>query len=194
MSDIKFLSKLKLDGIKFRRLTYFDLARVKWLNELCLPENYSWRTWLGLYNLFSDISFVAIDTKKDLACAYCVNKMDEGPSFWNKNKIVKKGHVFSVATHPDYRKRGLATILLALSFDAMFKKGAEEIFLEVRVSNTPAITLYQKRFKMEIVGRVVGYYHDGEDCYVMAVPRIRVENLIREIVRYVKDKNLLEYE
>jgi len=45
--------------------------------------------------------------------------------------------------------------------------GVEEYYLEVRVSNTPAINLYRK-LGFETAGRIVGYYLDGEDAYLMA--------------------------
>jgi len=44
---------------------------------------------------------------------------------------------------------------------------ATECYLEVRVSNTPAINLYSKLGFM-IVKIMKGYYADGEDAYVMA--------------------------
>ncbi len=47
--------------------------------------------------------------------------------------------------------------------------GAEEVYLEVRVSNTPAINLY-KKLDYRVVDLIKGYYHDGEDAYIMARP------------------------
>ena len=44
----------------------------------------------------------------------------------------------------------------------------ESLFLEVRVSNTPAINLY-KKFGFKIVRRIPYYYRDGEDAYVMVI-------------------------
>ncbi|MEM4138682.1 MAG: GNAT family N-acetyltransferase, partial [Sulfolobaceae archaeon] len=43
----------------------------------------------------------------------------------------------------------------------------EEVFLEVRVSNVPAISLYKKLGFREV--KVLRYYYaDGEDAYLMA--------------------------
>ncbi|MDR0797125.1 MAG: ribosomal-protein-alanine acetyltransferase, partial [Nitrososphaerota archaeon] len=39
-------------------------------------------------------------------------------------------------------------------------------FLEVRVTNEPAISLY-KKLDFEISRTINGYYSDGEDAYVM---------------------------
>jgi ribosomal-protein-alanine N-acetyltransferase len=46
--------------------------------------------------------------------------------------------------------------------------GAGEGYLEVRVSNEPAIELYS-RLSFQKVKRNYGYYMDGEDAWVMAV-------------------------
>ena len=47
-------------------------------------------------------------------------------------------------------------------------KGLQKASLEVRVSNTPAIHLYQK-LGFSPVWMESRYYSDGEDCYVMMV-------------------------
>jgi ribosomal-protein-alanine N-acetyltransferase len=44
----------------------------------------------------------------------------------------------------------------------------ESIYLEVRVSNTPAISLY-KKFGFSISKIKRGYYRDGEDAYEMTL-------------------------
>src|SRR2546425_837245 len=44
----------------------------------------------------------------------------------------------------------------------------DEIYLEVRVSNTGAIKMYE-RLAFEIKSRLRSYYRDGEDAYLMAL-------------------------
>ena len=45
-------------------------------------------------------------------------------------------------------------------------RGCKEAYLEVRVSNIPAISLYEKLgFRKESV--INGYYRDGEAAYLM---------------------------
>jgi ribosomal-protein-alanine N-acetyltransferase len=76
--------------------------------------------------------------------------------------------VFNVCSHPDWRRRGIAEALLQEAFSTAWDFGAEAVFLEVRVSNTPACGLYEK-MGFERVGRRKGYYPaaDGrEDAWV----------------------------
>jgi ribosomal-protein-alanine N-acetyltransferase len=72
----------------------------------------------------------------------------------------------SLAVDPEYRRQGIATILLIKLLDAIKKRGATFIILEVRPSNKPAIELY-KNFGFQIVEREKDYYLD-EDAWIMA--------------------------
>lgn len=76
------------------------------------------------------------------------------------------GHVISIAVHPDYRRKSIATVLMR-AVETIFKKRKVRVVrLEVRVSNKPAINMYSK-LGYEIGYRKKGYYRDGEDAYVM---------------------------
>lgn len=66
-----------------------------------------------------------------------------------------------------FRNKGYATQLLEFAQAELKNKGIEKIFLEVRKSNIPAKSLYQKKGYKEISVRKK-YYSDGEDAVVMA--------------------------
>ena len=74
--------------------------------------------------------------------------------------------VANIAVDAPFRGKGYAKILM----DAMHARAkeiqAEECFLEVRVSNISAISLY-KKYGYETYGVRAKYYPDGEDAYVM---------------------------
>ena len=72
----------------------------------------------------------------------------------------------SLAVDPEYRRQGVATILLIKLLDAIKMRGATFIVLEVRPSNKAAIALY-KSFGFQIVEREKDYYSD-EDAWIMA--------------------------
>jgi ribosomal-protein-alanine N-acetyltransferase len=67
-----------------------------------------------------------------------------------------EGNITNIAVHPEYRKRGIASkileALLSVSGDC------EQIFLEVRQSNTAAIGLYEK-YGFKKYGIRKNYYH-----------------------------------
>jgi len=78
-------------------------------------------------------------------------------------------HISTLAVHPSFRGLGIGRNLLEATLDEMARRGAEIATLEVRLSNTAAISLYQK-LGFEVVGRRAGYYRDnGEDALLMTV-------------------------
>ena len=67
--------------------------------------------------------------------------------------------LYRIAVLPDSRHTGAASALMEELFAVLREEGCSSLFLEVRESNTPAISLY-KKFGMEEVGRRKNYYRD----------------------------------
>jgi [ribosomal protein S18]-alanine N-acetyltransferase len=83
--------------------------------------------------------------------------------------IVDEAHIASVAVHPDYRRLGYGEQLVITAMRHALKTGMKFVTLEVRASNLPAQTLYQK-LGFEIAGRRLRYYKDNqEDAIIMTV-------------------------
>lgn len=75
-------------------------------------------------------------------------------------------HILAIATHPDFRGRGIATQLLAHVLEVARTTGCSLATLEVRRSNAPAIALYE-RAGFSTVHVRARYYQDDEDALVM---------------------------
>ena len=83
--------------------------------------------------------------------------------------LVDEAHIATLAIHPDHRKQGVATKLLAHTLRYMAMEGAVTSFLEVREGNHAARDLYRK-FGYEETGRRKKYYKDNdEDAILMAL-------------------------
>jgi len=78
-------------------------------------------------------------------------------------------HILNLACHPRFRRQKVATGLLAHCLAHAGSRGVKWAYLEVRRSNTEALSLYAKHgFKP--VGLRKGYYTDTrEDAIVMAL-------------------------
>jgi ribosomal-protein-alanine N-acetyltransferase len=75
-------------------------------------------------------------------------------------------HVMNVAVDPDLRRTGIATTLLLQLLERVGDSAAR-FTLEVRTSNAPAISLYE-RFGFRSAGTRRRYYQDnGEDALIM---------------------------
>lgn len=81
--------------------------------------------------------------------------------------VFTDGEILNIAVLPEYRRRGLADKLFDACCEHCRSLSMETLFLEVRESNAPAISLYQKR-GFEPIGRRKNYYRQPkEDALVM---------------------------
>lgn len=83
-----------------------------------------------------------------------------------------EAQLLNLSVVPDARRQGLGSDLLARFLDDALRLGAAQVFLEVRVSNTAAIALYERAGFVRVARRV-DYYPPGpgstprEDALVM---------------------------
>jgi ribosomal-protein-alanine N-acetyltransferase len=87
--------------------------------------------------------------------------------------FVDEGHISTIASHPDWRGRGVGELLLVSLLREAQRRDAAFATLEVRVSNIVAQNLYTKYGFVE-VGRRKRYYRDNnEDALIMTVENFR---------------------
>ena len=96
-----------------------------------------------------------------------MGRIESGLSLFSIFHRAKKGHTVSIAVLPEYRRSKVATKLINASSEAMREYGADELFLEVRMSNTAAVKLYES-LEYKIVKELRHYYRDMEGAYLMA--------------------------
>ena len=151
------------EGFVVRKATIKDLDRIIYINRVSLPENYTRYFFVEHLNKWPNAFFVA-EVNGEVV-GYVMSRVELG---WGHTKLglVKKGHIVSLAVLEGYRRRGIGTALMRASIEGLRNYGAKEVYLEVRVSNTPAIKLYEKLgfVKKKIIP---SYYLDGEDAYLM---------------------------
>lgn len=77
--------------------------------------------------------------------------------------------ILNLAVHPEFRRQGIASKLLSTALQKACEQGAAKAYLEVRVSNDPAIAFY-KVHGFRALGRRTRYYPDPcEDALVLAL-------------------------
>lgn len=132
-----------------------DIKPIAELDKLCFQDPWSEKSFHS-------------EIMENEAALYIVGEIDGGlvgyAGVW---AIVDEGHITNVAVHPDYRKKGIGEILVAVMIESCEKEGIFRQTLEVRPSNEAALKLYGK-FGFKAVGRRKGYYADnGEDALIM---------------------------
>ena len=76
-------------------------------------------------------------------------------------------HILNVAVHPSFRRMGIASQMIDHLLEKCRAEGILHYFLEVRVSNEGAISLY-KKYGFKVCGVRRRYYADtGEDALIM---------------------------
>ncbi|EWG07341.1 MAG: ribosomal-protein-alanine acetyltransferase [Candidatus Aramenus sulfurataquae] len=150
-----------------RNVRLDDVDSIIKINRLTLPENYPYYFFVEHVKEYDKAFYVAVVDGEIVG--YIMPRIEYGFSnFKAIPTLVKKGHVVSIAVLEKFRNQGIGSALLDASIKSMKEDyGAEEVYLEVRVTNYPAISLYEK-FGFTKVKVLKHYYADGEDAYLMA--------------------------
>jgi [ribosomal protein S18]-alanine N-acetyltransferase len=156
----------KVGDYQIRRCERDDIASVIDINAETLPEHYSDYFYYEILSEFPE-TFLIAELEGSLI-GYVMCRIEYGFSHLRKLGLARKGHVVSIAVREQHRGKGVGTMLMRATQEAMTKRNATESYLEVRVSNSEAIALYQ-RLGYKVSGRLEAYYKDGEAALVMAI-------------------------
>ena len=81
--------------------------------------------------------------------------------------IIDEGHITTIAVKNEFLRNHIGEALIHQIIEDCYKDGVKYLTLEVRVSNEPAIKLYEK-YGFQSLGTRKGYYQDNnEDALIM---------------------------
>lgn len=148
--------------MKVETLTAEHLAQVAELEQLCFADPWSEK---ALELLLGDGAYGAVCLQEGRVMAY-------GGVLW----APFEGQITNIATHPNARRCGMGAAVLEHLIAVAIERACEQLSLEARVSNTPAISLYE-RYGFEKMGLRRGFYkHPTEDAYVMCLSLDKSKN------------------
>lgn len=134
-------------------MTLDDVAEIAELEKKCFALPWSEKS---LRDEMSNKLAVYIVAKDSGHCAGYAG-------FWN---VSGEGGITNVAVLPEYRRRGVGSMLIAKMIKIALDLKLEILTLEVRKSNTAAQGLYIK-YGFDIIGERKRYYSDnGEDAWI----------------------------
>jgi len=137
---------------KIRRMKENDLQEVVEIERLSFPSPWPKESFLlELQNPYSNL-FVWEEEGEIL-----------GYIIWRV--IAGEVHILNISVHPKMRRMGIGKKLMEFCLEE--EKGSHHIFLEVRVSNKPAIKLYEK-LGFRKIARIKNYYNfPKQDAFLM---------------------------
>ena len=101
--------------------------------------------------------------------------------------IIDEGHITTIAVKNEYLRNHIGEALIQKIIQDCYSEGIKYLTLEVRVSNIPAIKLYEK-YGFQSLGTRKGYYQDNdEDALIMWT-----ENIFYEKYKNIYEKNCAE--
>ncbi len=129
-----------------------DLEEVIEIANTSLTERYFPTLFMDIYQAWPQ-GFLVAESKNILG-------------FIAGNKIYNEARILMLAVREKYRRKGIGTNLLRRFLSVCKKEGLVSIRLEVRTTNTGAITFY-KKFGFHIISFIPNYYSNGDTAYVM---------------------------
>ena len=141
-----------VEGTAIRRLAYSDLPAVISIERRSFPTPWSLAMFVLELSKPSGICLAATDGNELLGYLVC-------------SRYEQVWHLMNVAVAPEKRRSGIARRLISRLVEEA--GGKLPFTLEVRVSNQPAITMYE-RLGFRSAGVRPRYYQDnGEDALIM---------------------------
>jgi ribosomal-protein-alanine N-acetyltransferase len=145
------------EKIIIRQLKWVDpeLEQILEIDALCFNEYdaYTIEDYQRWFNFNPELCLVAVIG--DRIAGDVISRIVDG-----------KAELASMATHPSYRRRGVAEALLAETVSRIKERGIYQIDIEVRKTNFIGQSFW-KKMGFTIIGEHPGFYGDGEDAYKM---------------------------
>lgn len=162
----KITSMVLASSVVIRPAMERDLEGIVSLNRAALPENYLPEFFENLMRVYGEYFLAAEIEGRFVGYAMC--RIELGMHQNGSFGIIKKGHIVSLAVDKGQRRQGIGRALVEEVMRRMKATGLKECFLEVRVTNEPAIKLYEK-LGFRTYRRVTSYYSDGTDGLIMSI-------------------------
>jgi [ribosomal protein S18]-alanine N-acetyltransferase len=142
------------DRFRIRAAAPADAARIAELERVCFPDPWS---PAGIPEV--------LEANHCLGCVaeHAGTVVGYGIARW----VADTGEILNLAVAPEHRRLGLARAILDAILSRLAGKSVQEVYLEVRASNTSAQALYQAR-GFRLAGMRTAYYrHPIEDALVL---------------------------
>ena len=140
--------------IEITMMTSAHISQIAEIEKLCFSDPWSENSIAS--ELDNRLSFWLVALDGDTVAGYI-----------GSQSVLDEADMMNVAVHPDHRRQGIGRDLVLALSDALREKGIKGLMLEVRMSNAPAIALYEKLGFAQVGLRPNYYRNPKEDALIM---------------------------
>ncbi len=140
--------------IRYKKMAAAHVPGVAELEKICFQDPWSENSVASELQNPLSLWLVAVDGQTVVG-------------YIGSQSVQSESDMMNVAVHPDYRRQGIAEALVELLILELSEKGSHALMLEVRVSNDPAIALYEKLGFRQVGLRKNYYRNPREDARIM---------------------------
>jgi ribosomal-protein-alanine N-acetyltransferase len=140
--------------MKIAKMTADHVSQVAELEKICFSDPWSEKSVAS--ELTNPLSLWLVAVEDDRVAGYV-----------GSQSVMGESDMMNVAVHPDFRRQGVAEKLVLELVAALAKKDNHCLTLEVRASNAPAISLYEKLGFAQIGLRKNYYRNPKEDALIL---------------------------
>ena len=140
--------------MRFTQMGRPHVPQVAELEKLCFSDPWSEQS-------------IASELDNILALWYVALEDDRVVGYIGSQTVCGETDVMNIAVHPDYRRRGIGQILIEELIREVKNLGSISLTLEVRSSNAPAVSLYEKLGFSQVGLRKNYYRNPKEDARIL---------------------------
>jgi ribosomal-protein-alanine N-acetyltransferase len=144
-------------AVRIRRTRRSDLDSIIVIETICFPDPWDSSVFAEALDQYPSTFFAAEDGGK-LVGFIAAGIEDTGEEIY--------GHIMNLAVSPEYRNRGIGTLLVKRVEQEVMAAGASGIQLEVRIGNCAAQQFYLT-CGYRPVFHIAAYYANSEDAIIM---------------------------
>ena len=140
--------------IKLQLMSTEDVCQIAEIEKQCFNDPWSENS-------------IVSELQNPLSCWLVAKDGDTVAGYIGSQTVLDGSDMMNIAVRPEYRRQGIAECLIKELTAKVKEKGVVSLSLEVRVSNTAAISLYSK-LDFHQAGRRPNYYRNPkEDAFIM---------------------------
>jgi ribosomal-protein-alanine N-acetyltransferase len=127
------------------------------LHQVCFEEFWSLSTLTETIAEPTTLAFIAVQLPQEILIGFTIARL-----------ILDEAEILTLAVSSHLRRQGIGKALVETVLNAVCKKGAQHIYLEVANNNTAALKLYSL-FKSEKYGERANYYCNNKGLKKSAI-------------------------